>query len=635
MISPPGIRATTTFLAALLLVSSSCGEFRSDGMPAATDRAGKGGAVGETGGGGKTGGGGPNQDAGSAENTGGAPGGGGPGPTTGGCPSGQHSCNGACVDNLAIEHCGVSCEPCPTVTGGTATCNGTCGITCPAGQKPCNDACIANDTACGGTCPMGKNPCNGICVESKSLNFCGPSCSACPTSADGKASCDGDKCNLECNLGFHKCGDSCVSEKDPKTCGTSCTTACPVPTGGSATCDGSKCGTECPAGTKICAGACIGKDKSCDGMCPGGTHDCEGNCVPNDKTTSCGTGGPAACMPCKPPANADATCDGSKCGFNCRPGYHLCGTECKDNKSVDSCGASACERCKEVANAMPICKEPKGCDFTPMPGFHRCGELSKADDDPMACGSTCKVCPQPAMGKATCVAGMCDVECSSGRKCTASKTCLSDTQPCGSSCVTNRHLCDGTCFPSNDANHCGSSCAPCPDQENRAIMCSSAGRCDVKGDCKSGFFDCSGKCVAKDQFCAASGKCGNGNTPCGDGSNTTCPASCSVDCMVSGPWNAGGFTGDLTMPFPRPYKVSSVTTVGEATPDATEKYTFYADGQQVLFKDGVMVKSGVANQFTLSRDAPFTELRLSVVGGDSWAAVQSVKVHVTNRKTCN
>src|SRR3954447_18393767 len=111
--------------------------------------------------------------------------GGGAPPSDPGCPSGSHQCaGGGCVDSRSPEHCGLSCSPCPTVAGGTVTCDGTkCGAACPPGSKVCLDKCVPESDTCDGKCPPNTNRCSGgLCVDATSLSACGTACMPCPTS---------------------------------------------------------------------------------------------------------------------------------------------------------------------------------------------------------------------------------------------------------------------------------------------------------------------------------------------------------------------------------------------------------------------------------------------------------------------
>jgi hypothetical protein len=60
------------------------------------------------------------------------------------CPSGTHTCSGACVSNDAVTSCGTRCEPCPAPAGARPTCmSQQCGIECLAGFERVGESCEA------------------------------------------------------------------------------------------------------------------------------------------------------------------------------------------------------------------------------------------------------------------------------------------------------------------------------------------------------------------------------------------------------------------------------------------------------------------------------------------------------------
>lgn len=288
------------------------------------------------------------------------------------CKSGYHLCDGACVADTSPLTCGESCEPCTVPTGGTATCvAGTCGATCPANMKLCAGACIPQNSACAGTCPTETHDCDGVCVPDTSTTQCGAECVSCPRpEGSSEASCSEGVCNFTCTSGYHRCGSRCVRDDDATACGSACvdcaddangtalcqsgacalrcatgyhlcnnrcvsnnalatcgTTAsacspCVAPTGGTVTCDGVACVPACPNGTKLCESACIPNANACAGVCPKDSHNCSGICKSNNSTASCGN----SCAACIPPVNANPTCNGTTCGFTCKPGFT--GTNC-------------------------------------------------------------------------------------------------------------------------------------------------------------------------------------------------------------------------------------------------------------------------------------------------------------------
>ncbi len=417
------------------------------------------------------------------------------------CSTGFHVCSSSCVENRSPENCGTSCEACPAIGGGVATCDGfRCGVACPSGQKPCLDRCVPEGDVCDGACPDGKNSCGGVCVEATSLSACGSSCSPCPASPDGVSSCDGDRCTLTCNPRFHRCGDACLSDNNVTTCGNSCA-PCPVPAGGRATCDGTKCGAECPEGSILCAGACIPSNQACNGVCPSGQRQCSGMCVPTDDVNFCGS----SCLPCPTKDNSDAKCQGGTCTYSCRAGYHKCGDLCRDDRSVETCG-SRCERCPSPTNSTPSCNG-SSCSFTCNPGTHQCGDacVARTQSCKGACPAGLRVCG------AACVDGNCcnDGDCGACKTCQSSRCVSTGNGQPGPSCsggtcagdnLTRRVCQQGECRESNTScsgfgcdgsSACRTSCGPNTFRRgNACVSCGgNSGRC-CPGDTR----DCSNNC---------------------------------------------------------------------------------------------------------------------------------------------
>jgi hypothetical protein len=465
-----------------------------------------------------------------------------------GCESGFHKCmDGMCISSSDPAHCGNACVPCPGLTGGTSTCDGVrCGVECPAGKKPCNDSCVDVGAACEGKCPDGKNPCNGICVDATSVSSCGTACVTCPTSQFGETSCDGDKCILACKAGYHACGPVCAQDTDPMTCGTSCS-PCSVPTGGKATCDGTKCGTECPTGTKLCVGACIDVAKACEGTCPTGTHNCNDNCVSDKDTNSCGS----QCTPCKVPANAQATCNGTSCDFTCRAGFHRCGDECKDNKSVNSCGTSSCNACPTAANATAACDGTK-CSLKCGGNLFLCNGICQqcCNDGQCGAGKACSnnTCVTACVPNVSCTTGL--GPCRAGKTACASPTSQAECRDsgtddsrntCGSGNVCKGGTCVTACKPGGS---CTQNIGPCKagkyvcDTPTSQPDCRESGNDDNHNTCGGGQLCSGGRCVAA---CKPTGNC---NASACHRSMSVCKTQIgSPTCEETVDDNAGGCAG--------------------------------------------------------------------------------------------
>ena len=126
--------------------------------------------------------------------------------TTGCTPDAPLLCGTSCVSPLtSANHCGGCDTKCPTVPGGTDTCQtGVCTLACNTGYHACGATKCALDT---------------------DTTACGPACTVCPIPANGTATCSANACGLACAAGFGDCNalpaDGCESnlDDDPKNCG--------------------------------------------------------------------------------------------------------------------------------------------------------------------------------------------------------------------------------------------------------------------------------------------------------------------------------------------------------------------------------------------------------------------------------
>jgi len=277
------------------------------------------------------------------------------------------------------------------VTPDSATAPLDSGLTCSASERPCDGACISRDGCCTARdCPSG-------------------------------ASCDGNVCG--CPTGQHVCGDRCAEDSAPETCGKSCT-PCQAPTGGSVACASGACAPSCPSGQQACAGACIAANASCTGQCPANTHDCSGVCIANNSVAGCGT----ACSACSVPAQSNATCDGTQCGFSCLPNYKRCGNACIAE-------AACCSNADCQANAA--CGATGACACAS--GFKACGNACIPN------GACCS--DTECQGNATCTAGAC--QCKNlfracGAECIPGLGCCSVAE-CGTGQLCSNHQCSFWC----------------------------------------------------------------------------------------------------------------------------------------------------------------------------------------------
>lgn len=238
----------------------------------------------------------------------------------GGCPKGQTSCGGACIDTQTDpNHCGA-----------------------------CGTACDASLVCASGACCLADEICNGACTDVLSdPNNCG----ACGTTCGANQTCAGGGCLTSCPDGQMDCGDGGCSDLslDPLNCGACGTTCLP----GGQGCVNGVCPNPCTAAT-MCDGVCVnvGSDPnncgSCGNVCPDGQFCSQYNCIANcpDGTMLCGD---SVCLPIGGDGNCTGACDA------CPNGNRCCGGACADTRSdpnnCNDCGM-ACGQNQTCVNAV-------------------------------------------------------------------------------------------------------------------------------------------------------------------------------------------------------------------------------------------------------------------------------------------
>lgn len=100
------------------------------------------------------------------------------------------------------------------------------------------------------------------------------------------------------------------------------------------------------------------------------TVDAPDACVGGNSVTSCGP----TCARCASATNAEATCDGTRCGIACNAGFADCDARADNGceaqlDSLDHCGACGA-RCVVPANATGACRSAR-CEWTCNVGFER------------------------------------------------------------------------------------------------------------------------------------------------------------------------------------------------------------------------------------------------------------------------
>jgi len=395
------------------------------------------------------------------------------------CPApggdeGQVSClSGSCVAPSCVEGDEPSCPPPGCEAAGD----------CPAAADCADRECVR------GVCFFA--PVDGACELSE---VCSPErgcvpvggCVPLPETCDGSdEDCDG---LVDEDFDF---------DADVLNCGT-CGTACPSAPGATPACGAGTCTVECDPGFGDCDGDAV--------------NGCERDV---GTATDCGACD-AACPPAEPACSPDG--DG---GFSCVSGCPtetptLCGTSCVatsgDTRHCGACGV-ACELANAAATCLGGSCEVLRCD----PGYADCdgdpgnGCEIEPDSDVMHCGACDAACGAVRDGTASCIAGSCRVDCSTGFR------------DCDGEYATGCEVNTGS-----DVTQCGSCGQACVSRNGTSICADgicTVSSCDTGyGDCDSGGYDYNGcetvvdtdtsNCGACDVVCDRWESCNAGRCDC-------------------------------------------------------------------------------------------------------------------------
>ncbi len=474
------------------------------------------------------------------------------------CAQGMHVCSCQCVANNSIEHCGDSCEPCPT---DRSFADPTCELDLTTGMF-----------ACGYQCWYGYVEQDDQCVPANAADCCGSSCIDCTADPripeHGIAICTEDySCDFICESGYHRCGDSCFADDDAFHCGENC--------------------DDCSVGIPLNSSpVCV--NGRCDYVCNDGFHECQdGLCYLDTDTSHCG----AACMVCEDPDNGAAICENGTCDFECDTCYHKEGSGCFANTSTSHCGRND-EQCDvpDDSNARAVCDgsgDPcdYSCSFECLTGWADCDPGSDVlcethiATDPNNCGACFHICDLPNTNEHYCAYdtqtssyecrvsscdmgfGNCDNDHSNGceaifatdddncgacgHKCNALPN-VEEAHCAGGGCVIVS--CDpswGNCNPDvedgcetylvDNVEHCGNCANQCtvPDSWHASPVCAGtvcSYECNIPyTDCSDAIPGCESDTSSDENNC---GSCGN-VCPSYPNSNPVCENSqCSYECGV-------------------------------------------------------------------------------------------------------
>ena len=369
-----------------------------------------------------------------------------PDPVTATCPEGFHLCGTECADNKSPETCGVSCQACATITGGTATCDGTrCGVSCPAGQKACLDSCIPEGSPLRQRLPRRQEPVQRHLRPAHQPQRLRLLLLPLPLLARRRHHLRRRQVRAQVQPRLpplrrrlpqrhethqlrhllHPLPRSPPAATPPATAPSAAPTAPQAPSSARA-----------PASPTT---------RPATASAPSGQRDCNGNCVPNNDVNFCGP----TCTSCGARDNADARCENNACAYTCRNGFHKCGETCRDNRSIDTCG-TRCDRCPAPANSTPSC-DGTNCNFTCNPGFYRCGDACIARTQ--ACNGSCpdglRACGTTCVEGNCCNNGDCDNFACQSNRCSTTH-CAGGFTKCGNNCTPNNQVPQEQCNGRDD-----------------------------------------------------------------------------------------------------------------------------------------------------------------------------------------
>ncbi len=445
------------------------------------------------------------------------------------CASGTHNCNGDCVANDDVAHCGNRCTPCTPPANASAVC-----------------APLSEDTfVCDFECNEPFQTFVDHCIPPNDPDCCGADCLDCTANLPELSTgfCDDGACDFECDPMFHKEGALCLLNDSVDCCGVFCL-ACPRRDNAVRTCNDFQCGYDCEDNTDNCnhydpdgceaplltdefnCGACGTRCQSSTGsticwegechmqFCNGDLEDCNGDfsdgCeVDTDSDRNhCGDCEHA----CPDVPNASIRCKNGECDIaSCDFGYEDCNGTYADGcerhllSDVETCGS--CEESCAFDDGIPVCINGicrlQACedDFGNCDGLEMNGCETSLLNHPDHCGLCGAVC-RNANGTSGCENGVCNV----------------------SDCTDDRRDCNGNpedgCEADvrTDVSHCGTCGNPCTADHADPIC--TARTCGF-GACHFGYADCNyflGDDCETD-ILANPDHCGGCNRPCRNAAN--------------------------------------------------------------------------------------------------------------------
>jgi hypothetical protein len=141
-----------------------------------------------------------------------------------------------------------------------------------------------------------------------------------------------------------------------------------------------------------------------------------------------------------------------------------------------------------------------------------------------------------------------------------------------------------------------------------------------------------------DAGCAQDAALGGIGIPAGStASSTTSYSGNTADMAIDGNtgtyWNAGGFTGSITVMFASPQTIDGIQLWVSALPASSETYTVFGIkdvvAAQVAQSTQTAPQGGAALQTIAIPNAAYDGFRIDVDGGQSWVAINEIAVTTT------
>lgn len=265
---------------------------------------------------------------------------------------------------------------------------------------------------------------------------------------------------------------------------------------------------------------------------------------------------------CKPPANAQASCNNGQCSWTCNDGWYKNGNQCSQSPPTPK----------------PQDCSSKGSFWLWDSVLNQCRDCSS---DTQHCGSCGNSCQAPADATPKCNNGQCSWTCNTGYT-QSGNSCVKPSQPNPQDCSTthgslwfwdkNSNQCRDCSSDNNNCGACGSKCTSAP--QNGSPTCNQ-GHCDFT--CNSGYTKSGTSCVPNSKpspspqpDCSSQGPfwlwdavlgkcrdCSSDNQHCGScGNSCQAPANAQASCsngQCSWTCNQGyQKSGSSCIPAPNP-----------------------------------------------------------------------------------